>query len=109
MARLTAYIPGIDYVYMATNTALLTVKTDKKLKQAAQKVAAELGLPLSAIVNNYLRQIVREPRITFETPLVPNEKTARSLERAHKDYLAGKNIDGPFTSAKEAIAFLETI
>ena len=38
---------------------LLNVKTDKRLKRDAQRVARELGLPLSTIMNAYLRDLVR--------------------------------------------------
>ena len=35
---------------------ILNIKTDKKLKAEAQKVSAELGVPLSTVVNAFLKQ-----------------------------------------------------
>src|SRR3989344_6474301 len=39
---------------------VITLKADKEVKESAQKVAAELGLTLSAVVNASLKQFVRE-------------------------------------------------
>jgi len=55
----------------------ITVKIDAKLKKDAQKLAKNLGLSLSAIVENKLREVVNERRVVFEEPLVPNKRTAK--------------------------------
>ncbi len=44
---------------MNTHT-ILNIKTDKKLKADAQKVAAELGVPLTTVMNSFLKQFVRD-------------------------------------------------
>jgi antitoxin component of RelBE/YafQ-DinJ toxin-antitoxin module len=71
---------------------MLNIKTDTKLKKAAQAQAARLGLSLSAILNNYLRMFVVERSVTFEEPLIPNEKTAKELDEALRDIKEGKNL-----------------
>lgn len=85
-------------------TTMLT-KIDKKLKLQAQKAAAELGLPLSTIITNYLKTFVMEKEVTFK-PLVLNAKTARAVDQARKDYKKGKNISPRFDNAEDAIAYL---
>ena len=91
---------------MNTNTkTLLTVKTDKTLKKAAQRTAAEIGIPLGTLVNAYLRQMVHEQRVEFSAP-IPKPSVGRSLVKASADYRKGKNISPGFTSGKEAIAWL---
>jgi addiction module RelB/DinJ family antitoxin len=85
-------------------TTMLT-KIDKKLKEQAQKTAAELGLPLSTVINNYLKSFVMEKQVTFSAPM-PNAKTRRDIQEAQKDYKEGKNISPSFSSAKDAIAYL---
>ncbi len=87
---------------------VINVKTDKSLKQKAQKVAKDLGLPLGTIINHYLRKLVDEKRVTFQAPLMPNKKTQKLLKEASEDYRKGKNIAGPFTSVKDAIAWLNS-
>ena len=71
---------------------VINVKTDKKLKKDAQRVAQALGLPLGTIVNHYLRNLVREKRVVFSTPLVPNAKTRALLDKIERDRKKGKNF-----------------
>lgn len=87
---------------------LLNVKTDKRLKQNAQKTAKELGLPLGTIINAYLRELVREKRVIFSAPLLPNKHTREVLQKIAKDIAQGKNTDGPF-SYEKAVAYLERL
>ena len=86
---------------------LLNVKTDKKLKQDAQKVAQELGLPLGTIINAYLRELIREKKVIFSSPPIPNKKTQKMLQKIDADIRAGKNSAGPFTY-DEAIKYLHS-
>ncbi len=41
------------------------VKVDSDIKNKAQKVAKELGLPLGSIINGYLRDFVRTKKVDF--------------------------------------------
>lgn len=85
---------------------LLSIKTDVEVKRKVKKIAEELGLPLSTIINAYLKQLLRERRVDFALPLIPNKKTANLLRRAHNDYKKGKNISPVFENAKDTIAYL---
>jgi len=91
---------------MVTNTTML-IKTNKDLKIKAQKLAKKMGLPLSTLVNNYLREFVVERKVTFEAPYVLNKKTQRIVDQARKEYKEGK-FSGPFT-AKEFIEHLKSL
>lgn len=86
---------------------LLNIKTDRKLKRAAQKAARELGLPLGTIVNAYLKELIREKRVVFSTPPVPNARTRKLLERIARDR-SGRNSRGPFTY-EEAVRYLDAL
>ena len=83
------------------NTTVINIKTDKNLKKDAQKLAKNFGLPLSIVVNTYLREFVRERRIVFSEPPMPNAKTRKILDKAIKDIKEGKNLVGPFETAEE--------
>ena len=85
---------------------LINIKTDKHVKVGVQKIAKELGMPLSAIINAYLKQLLREKRIHFSIPLDPNKKTAELLRRAREDFKKGRNISPAFDNAEDAIAYL---
>lgn len=85
---------------------VLNVKVDKELKDEARKVAAELGVPLSVLVNSYLRQVVRDQEAVFSlkerkaTPYL--EKLIKEAEAEYDD----NEIVGPFDTAEEFIASL---
>lgn len=86
----------------------IIVKADKTVKKEAQKVAQQLGLPLSVVVNGYLRQFIRTKEINFsvESDLKPEVK--RRLDRIHRDIVAGKNLSPVFNNAKDAIRYLRS-
>jgi addiction module RelB/DinJ family antitoxin len=102
---LTDLVNSIYSVYMATIT--LNFKTDKKLKDEAKSIAQDIGLPLGTIMNHYLREFVREKRVVFSQAHTPNVATAKRWDKIMKDIKNGKNLSPRFSSAKEAIAWLE--
>lgn len=86
----------------------MLIKTNKALKQKAQKLAKEMGLPLGTLVNNYLKSFVIDRQAIFNAPM-PNKKTIKAIEEARRDIKAGKNLSGPFNTAEEAIAYLKKL
>ena len=87
---------------------MINIRTDPEVKRRAQKTAKELGMPLSTIINAYLKQLGREQRVHFAVPLVPNKKTARLIQKAREDYKKGKNISPAFETAEEMDAYLDS-
>ena len=76
---------------MTTNTkTLLTVKTDKSLKRAAQETADEIGISLGTLVNSFLKQLVRTKEVNFSVSYTPNASLRASIAQAEKDYREGK-------------------
>lgn len=98
-------IRSIYFGYM--EKTLLTVKTDPKLKRGAQKVAQGLGLPLGTIVNAYLKELIREKRVVFSAPPVPNTRTQALLKRIMRDR-SGKRNRGPF-NYQDAVRYLDSL
>lgn len=88
---------------------IINVKTDVKVKKDAQKIAEELGLSLSAVVNAQLKQFVRDRSVYFST--IP--RMTRGLEdilgEAEKDFITEKNLSPYFSSAHEAAAYLKKL
>ena len=72
---------------MNTHT-ILNIKTDKKLKASAKAVADDLGVPLSTVVNAFLKQFVRDKSITLSareyqpTPFLVEAIEEARLQRA---------------------------
>lgn len=85
---------------------VLNVKTDKDIKERAQRLAKHLGIPLSTVVNAQLKAFVDsgEFRVSREPELRPEVK--KELEKAIKEARAGKNVSPTFKTAAEAIAWL---
>ena len=44
---------------------LINVKTDKEVKEQAQRIAEELGVPLSTVVNAYLKEFIRNKEVVY--------------------------------------------
>ena len=83
---------------MNTQTTIL-IKTDKKVKEAARKVAHDIGIPLSTLINAYLRQVATERRVTFVSPKKLHAATRRAIENAD----AGRNLTA-YDSADDLFA-----
>ena len=75
---------------MANTKTLLTVKTDKVLKHAAQKTADEIGVPLGTLVNSFLKQFVRTKEVSFSVREYPNASLRASIGMAEREYREGK-------------------
>ena len=67
------------------STANLNIRTDKEVKQAAEKIFEALGLNMSTAVNIFLRQTIRENGIPFELKLdTPNQVTIAAIEEGRR-------------------------
>jgi len=97
------------YILENMHKAVINIKSDVVLKKKASAVAARLGLPLGTIINNYLRQLVRERRVLFEEPLKPNKATAKRLRAIDRDIVAGRNLSPIFSTIAEMDAHLDSL
>lgn len=84
----------------------MLIKMNKVLKQRAQKLAKEMGLPLGTLVNNYLRNFIVDRQAIFNAPM-PNKKTIKAIEEARREFKAGKTA-GPFNSVDEMMKSLNS-
>lgn len=88
---------------------LFSVKTDKKLKKEAQEVAKKLGLPLSLVINQYLRQFVKDKQVTFFDTSKPNVKTSELFTKIVQDIENHKNISKSLNSFDEVKSHLKKL
>ena len=97
--------------------AIINIKADRDVKVKAQKVAKKLGMPLSTVINAYLRDFVRTETVHFSLrdtlPLgrpegVLKPAVKRRLDRIHKEIQAGKGISPAFDNAEDAIQYLHS-
>lgn len=82
-------------------------KTDKKLKEEAQRAAKQMGIPFSTVMHYMMCEFVKHPRVTFTTkPLKPTPYLKRILDRTDKELKDKKHLK-MFNSVEELIADLE--
>jgi len=96
--------------YMNTlDKTILNVKVSKSLKQDAQELADELGVPLSTIVIANLKEFVRSRSITVSALPRLKPEIEKELSQAVSDYKRGKNISPVLHSSKEVSDFLKSL
>ena len=87
---------------------VLNVKIDRNLKEGAQDVAREIGLPLGTIINAYLRDFVREKRVIFSVPPAPNRKLQALLRQVRSGAGQRGRRSRPLTY-EEAVRHLDAL
>jgi antitoxin component of RelBE/YafQ-DinJ toxin-antitoxin module len=64
---------------------MISVKMNKSLKAAAQKRAADWGLPLGTFINMLLRETLQRNQFTLTTPERPSTSLKKALRDAEKE------------------------
>ena len=73
------------------NSAVINLKTDPKTKKAAQKVASELGISLSSLINGFLKDMIQTKTVEFSADEeVPSAYMIKALKESGKDIEAGR-------------------
>ena len=86
---------------------VLNIKTDKEVKEGAQLLAKHMGIPLSTVVNAYLKEFITsgEVRLTREPKLLPS--VAARLEKHVAEAKQGKNLSPAFSSVDQLEKYLK--
>ena len=89
-------------------TAVINIKTDPQTKKRAQKIASAMGFGLSAILNAYLRQMVKDQSISFSVKPKeePSDWLINELKQAEKDEKQGY-VSPTFENVEDSIAWLK--
>jgi antitoxin component of RelBE/YafQ-DinJ toxin-antitoxin module len=87
---------------------VLNVKTDKEVKERAQLLAKHLGVPLSIVVNSYLKEFIRSGEFTLSSEPKLKPAVAKRLEKAVEETKEGKDLSPVFDNAEDAIAWLRS-
>ena len=72
--------------------AVINIKTDLSLKLEAKQLAQDMGLTLSSVINNSLKDFVRAKAISFDNNYEPTERLKKSIRQAEQDFAKNKNI-----------------
>ncbi len=96
-------------------STIVNFKTDEKIKKEAQKIAKEMGVSLSAILNMFMAQFVRDRKLNIDLNELDireekfenfNKKTQKHILEAEDEYKSGKMKT---YSPTEARKFLEEL
>ncbi len=80
---------------------IINVKADKDVKEDAQKLAKDLGLSLSAVVNAYLKQFVRTRRVDFSIAPSMSPVLEKLLGGIELDIKKNRNLSPVMSSKKD--------
>ncbi len=78
---------------MKTTTS---IKLDKDTKEKATKLAKDMGLSLSSVINASMKQFISERRIVFSIEPELNNKSKEVLRDALRETKSDKKLVGPF-------------
>ena len=88
---------------------ILNVKLSKSLKQDAQELADEIGVPLSTIVIANLREFVRSRSLTISALPRLRPEIERELGEAISDYKRGANVSSVLRNSTEVSEYLNSL
>jgi len=83
------------------------IKVDKEIKDKSAKIAHNLGLSLSTIVNASLRNFIKTETFSVSTAKKMTPYMESWLGEIEKDRKTGKNFSGPFETTEELMNHLE--
>lgn len=86
---------------------VINIKTDREVKEAAKKLAHELGIPLSTIINAQLKEFVRAKSLHLSTSKRMSPYLEALLGQTEKDIKQKMRISLPFASADEMDRYLD--
>lgn len=82
---------------MKTN---ISIRTEKDIKQQAQRLFADLGMDMSTAINLFLIQAVQHQGLPFDITLKrPNAATMKAI--------TSKEMNGPFNSVSQLMNSLD--
>lgn len=87
---------------------VIHIKADKEVKENAQKVARDLGLSLSDIINASLRNFIQTRTVVFTDIPTMTPQLEKKLDRIEKDIKEGKNLSPAFTNSEEMDKYLDS-
>ena len=88
--------------YILCNMKTVTsIKLDTEVKKEASKLASEMGLNLSAVVNATLKKFVRERQVVLSIPPEFNKKTRTRFLKMRQDVKNNKNISKVYTRVSD--------
>ena len=88
---------------------IINIKVSKALKQDAQDLADEIGVPLTTVITASLKEFVRSRSLTVSAFPRLKPEIERELNEAVADLKRGKNISKVFTKPDDVATHLKSL
>lgn len=85
---------------------ILNIKTDKKLKEDAREIASKIGVPLSTVINSFLKQFVRDQEVIFSAKEYKITPYLELLVKDAREERKNKNDSEYFETANDFLKAL---
>ena len=92
-------------------TVSVTIDIDENVKNSSEKLFRELGFSLSSVINAFLRQTVREQKISFGLEKHEQEQELSGwalTEKTLQEIEQGINMRGPFQTVEEMMEHINS-
>lgn len=88
---------------------VINIKADREVKEQAVRTAADMGIPLSTVINAFLKKFISEQSVTFVAPLSPSKSLQKILKQADRDMKKGKDLSPLFVSTEKMDRYLASL
>ncbi len=88
---------------------VIYIKADKEVKTNAQKIARELGLSLSDVLNASLRNFIRTREVRFSAIPQMTPELERLLGTVERDIKERKHLSRPLKEKEEVERYLDSL
>lgn len=88
---------------------VINIKTDKEVKANVQKLAEELGISLSDVINASLRNFIRLREVRISSVPQMTMELEKLLGPIESDIKAGKNLSSGFSSPEVMESYLNSL
>ena len=88
---------------------MINIKADKEVKESAQEVARELGMPLSTVINAFLKDFIRSRSIAFSATPQMTPYLEEVLGVVEKDIKKGKKLSPVLFTSEDVSDYLDSL
>lgn len=85
---------------------VISVRTEKDVKNAANDVAKSMGISLSTLINSYLRQVIATRRVELYAPESMTPKFENMIAEVEAELVSGK-VSKKFSNVESFLADLK--
>ncbi|OGY99805.1 MAG: hypothetical protein A2945_02305 [Candidatus Liptonbacteria bacterium RIFCSPLOWO2_01_FULL_52_25] len=89
--------------------AVINIKANREIKESAQKLADELGLSLSDVLNASLRNFIRTREVKFSAIPEMTMELERLLGGVERDIGAKKNLSQALRGKADVVRHLDSL